>query len=158
MTACYVVNATALDSGGGLSILQQFIENIPSDDQNWLIFVSPEISVQSKNPNVLIEPIYGVKSLAKRLYWDAFGLKRWLKKHDIDPVAYEYIDEAGNITPKYHADVAAGTVAPYGKQLEPMAEGVTLLINSIFDPNLLKEMTGDDNKTKLPEPRLNANF
>ncbi len=70
----------------------------------------------------------------------------------------EYIDDAGNITPKYHADVAAEAVAPYGSQLAPMAEGVTLLINSIFDPNLLKEMTGDGNKTKLPEPRLNANF
>ncbi len=70
----------------------------------------------------------------------------------------EYIDDAGNITPKYHADVAAEAVAPYGNQLAPMAEGVTLLINSIFDPNLLKDMTGDGNKTKLPEPRLNANF
>ena len=70
----------------------------------------------------------------------------------------EYIDDAGNITPKYHADVAAEAVAPYGKQLEPLADGVTLLINSIFDPNFLKEMTGDGNKTKLPEPRLNANF
>lgn len=70
----------------------------------------------------------------------------------------EYIDYMGNITPKYHADVAAESIAPYGKQLEPLAEGVTLLINSIFDPNLLKEMTVDGNKTKLPEPRLNANF
>ncbi len=70
----------------------------------------------------------------------------------------EYIDEAGNITPKYHADVAAEDVAPYSKQLEPMAEGITLLINSIFDPNLLKEMTGDGSKIKLPEPRLNTNF
>ena len=70
----------------------------------------------------------------------------------------EYIDDVGNITPKYHADFAAEAVAPYGTYLAPMAEGVTLLINSIFDPNLLKEMTGDGNKTKLPEPRLNANF
>jgi len=69
-----------------------------------------------------------------------------------------YIDDNGNITQKYHADIAAESVAPYGKQLQPMAEGVTLLINSIFDPNLLKEMTGDGNKTKLPEPKLNANF
>ncbi len=69
-----------------------------------------------------------------------------------------YIDDAGNITPKYHADATAGSVAPYGKQLEAMAKGVTLLINSIFDPNLLKKMTGDGNKAKLPEPRLNANF
>ena len=70
----------------------------------------------------------------------------------------EYIDEVGNITPKYHADVAARSVAPYSKQLERMAEGVTLLINSIFDPNLLKEITEDGSKTKLPEARLNANF
>lgn len=70
----------------------------------------------------------------------------------------EYIDDSGNITPKYHADVTAEALAPYGNQLAPMAEGVTLLINSIFDPNLLKEMTGDGNKTKLPEPRLNSNF
>ena len=70
----------------------------------------------------------------------------------------EYIDEVGNITPKYHADVAARSVASYGKQLERMAEGVTLLINSIFDPNLLKEITEDGSKTKLPEARLNANF
>ena len=70
----------------------------------------------------------------------------------------EYIDEVGNITPKYHADVAARSVAPYSKQLERMAEGVTLLINSIFDPNLLKEIAEDGSKTKLPETRLNANF
>ncbi|MDE6268334.1 MAG: DEAD/DEAH box helicase family protein [Muribaculaceae bacterium] len=69
-----------------------------------------------------------------------------------------YIDDSGNITPKYHADREAGTLAPLPKKLQPMAEGVTRLINSIFDSNLLKEMTDDGNKTKLPEPRLNANF
>ena len=69
-----------------------------------------------------------------------------------------YIDSSGFITPKYHADVAADSVAPYGEQLQPMAAGVTLLINSIFDPSLLSGMTEDGGKTKLPEPRLNANF
>ena len=69
-----------------------------------------------------------------------------------------YIDDSGNITPKYHADREAGTLAPLPTKLQPMAEGVTRLINSIFDSNLLKEMTDDGNKTKLPEPRLNANF
>lgn len=69
-----------------------------------------------------------------------------------------YIDGNGNITPKFHADVAADAVAPYGKHLDQMADGISLLINSIFDPNLLIEMTSDGSKTKLPEPRLNANF
>lgn len=69
-----------------------------------------------------------------------------------------YIDESGNITPKYHADREAGTLAPLPTKLQPMAEGVTRLINSIFDPSLLDGMTENGSKTKLPEPKLNANF
>ncbi|MCM1505168.1 MAG: DEAD/DEAH box helicase family protein [Muribaculum sp.] len=70
----------------------------------------------------------------------------------------EYVDDAGNITPKYHADVASDSLAPLGNKLAPMAEGVTRLINSIFDPSLLDDMAENGGKTKLPEPRLNANF
>ena len=69
-----------------------------------------------------------------------------------------YVDAQGNITPKYHADVAAEALVPYGEKLAPMAEGITLLINSILDPSLLEGMTENGAKTKLPEPRLNANF
>lgn len=70
----------------------------------------------------------------------------------------DYVDEAGNITPQYHADREAGTLAPLGKKLEPMAEGVTRLINSIFDPSLLEGMTENGAKPTLPESKLNANF
>ena len=69
-----------------------------------------------------------------------------------------YVDDSGNITPKYHADREAGTLAPLPTKLQPMAEGVTRLINSIFDPSLLDGMTENGSKTKLPEPKLNANF
>lgn len=69
-----------------------------------------------------------------------------------------YIDDSGNITPKYHADREASTLAPLPTKLQPMAEGVTRLINSIFDPSLLDGMTENGSKTKLPEPKLNANF
>lgn len=69
-----------------------------------------------------------------------------------------YIDAAGNITPKYHADMAAEAVAPYGERLAPMAEGVTTLINSIFDPSQLEGMTEDGAKTKVPVQTTNGNF
>lgn len=69
-----------------------------------------------------------------------------------------YIDDAGNITPKYHAALAADSLAPYGSHLAPMAKGITKLINSIFDPSQLDGMTENGAKTKLPETRLNANF
>ena len=70
----------------------------------------------------------------------------------------DYVDTQGNITPKYHADLAAEALVPYGEKLAPMADGITLLINSIFDPSLLEGMTENGAKTKLPEPKLNANF
>ena len=69
-----------------------------------------------------------------------------------------YVDSNGNITPKYHADLAAEALAPYGEKLAPMADGITMLINSIFNPSLLEGMTENGAKTKLPEPKLNANF
>lgn len=69
-----------------------------------------------------------------------------------------YVDDNGNITPKYHADLAAEALVPYGEKLAPMTEGITMLINSIFDPSLLDGMTENGGKTKLPEPKLNANF
>lgn len=70
----------------------------------------------------------------------------------------EYIDNAGNLTPKYHDDREAGTLAPLGDKLKPMADGITRLINSIFDPSLLKDITENGAKPKLPDPKLNANF
>lgn len=69
-----------------------------------------------------------------------------------------YVDDSGNITPKYHADREAGMLAPLPAKLQPMVDGVNRLINSIFDPSLLDGMTENGGKTKLPEPKLNANF
>lgn len=90
-----IVNATALDRSGALSILRQFVENIPVDDRRWLIFVSPDVSIITSNPNVRIEPIEGVKAMYRRLWWDALGLKRWLKKNNIEPIAAVSLQNTG---------------------------------------------------------------
>ena len=69
-----------------------------------------------------------------------------------------YIDEKNNITPAYREAVSNGTVAPLPQKLQPIAEGVTRLINSIFDPKALDEMVVDDSKTTTPDNKLNENF
>ena len=69
-----------------------------------------------------------------------------------------YIDEQKNITPKYREAVASGTVAPLPQKLQPIAEGVTQLVNSIFDPKALDDMVVDDSKTTTPDNNLNENF
>ena len=69
-----------------------------------------------------------------------------------------YIDDKNNITPAYREAVSNGTIAPLPQKLQPIAEGVTRLINSIFDPKALDEMVVDDSKTTTPDNKLNENF
>ncbi len=75
----------------------------------------------------------------------------WLEDND-------YVDAEGNITPKYHADLADEALAPYGEKLAPMAEGITKLVNSIFDSSQLDDLTEDGSKTKVPVQTTNGNF
>lgn len=94
-TKSIIVNATALDRSGALGILRQFVANIPDTGHNWLIFVSDQIAVQTPLPSVTIVPIPGVKPMHKRFLWDAFGLNRWLKKHQIEPSAIVSLQNTG---------------------------------------------------------------
>lgn len=83
-----VVNATALESSGSLSILRQFIEAIPIDKNvEYLVFISPNIKLDCDSLNVHLVPIIGVKPLFKRFMWDAFGVRWWLRQNNIKPSA-----------------------------------------------------------------------
>ena len=68
-----------------------------------------------------------------------------------------YIDENNNITSTYREAVSNGEVAPLPGKLKPIAEGVTKLINSIFDPSALDDMVVEE-KTSTSENNLNENF
>lgn len=68
-----------------------------------------------------------------------------------------YIDKDKHITPEYREAVANGNVAPLPPKLEPIAGGVTRLINSIFDPKALDDITRNEKTTTL-ENKLNENF
>ena len=84
--AVIIVNATALESSGGVVILKQFIEAVPVSN-SYIIFVSNKVKFDKERENIGIIPICGVKSLFKRFFWDIFGLAKWLKKNKIKPNA-----------------------------------------------------------------------
>ncbi len=90
-----IVNATALDKGGALSILKQFVDNIPEDNLNWLVFSPKSIIIDSSKKNVRVEPIAGLQPMYRRFWWDAYGLNRWLKVHDVDPLACLSLQNTG---------------------------------------------------------------
>lgn len=81
-----VVNATALDGSGALSILRQFVDAIPVDRDEYIIFVGENVSIKTNKLNIRIIP-KDVKSFRKRFIWDAFGVKGWLKDNNIKPHA-----------------------------------------------------------------------
>lgn len=81
-----VVNATALDKSGALSILRQFVTNIPSvTDLSWILFVDQSVDLAINRKDIkIIKQVK--KSLHKRFLWDIFGLNRWIRSKGIDPV------------------------------------------------------------------------
>ena len=69
-----------------------------------------------------------------------------------------YVDMKRKVTDKYRADIQLGTPAPLPENLAPMAEGIHLLIQAVYDERALKDMIVDGHETKVKENPLNENF
>jgi glycosyltransferase involved in cell wall biosynthesis len=82
--ALVVVNATAARASGALTILNQFIDNIPAKtDDDFLIFVY-DLPSSTTNENVTWVK-HDTSIWIKRIIWDEFGFKKYLKKNNIHP-------------------------------------------------------------------------
>ena len=75
-------------------------------------------------------------------------------------VKNDYVTMDGNdyITEQYHVDLQNNHLAPLPERLACYREGVHKLIRSVFDENILKNMFGNGNITKIKENELNDNF
>lgn len=82
-----IVNATAIDRGGALTILCQFLSNIPPDDTQWIVFTSGVDLTNYEQTNIKFVPKSEVRGMFRRVMWDTFGLSRWLKQNNIEPIA-----------------------------------------------------------------------
>lgn len=69
-----------------------------------------------------------------------------------------YIDSNYEITEKYHEDLANDNFARIPELLKPIENEVHILIQGIFDEQVLKNMFQDGHATKVPENKLNDNF
>lgn len=70
----------------------------------------------------------------------------------------DYIDLEDNITDKYRTDSENHCLAKLPDELMPMAEGIHMLVQGIFDDSILAGMIEDGNKTKIASNELNENF
>ena len=69
-----------------------------------------------------------------------------------------YVNMKRKITDKYRDDIATGKVAPLPEELQPMAEGIHMLVQSVYDESVLDNMFTNGHETKVKENPLNENF
>lgn len=89
-----IVNATAARSSGALSILNQFIDNIPpSNATRYYLFVDKSFKEEKKD-NIIYIPINTIKWI-KRIWWDEYALKKWCKQNGIIPALIISLQNTG---------------------------------------------------------------
>ena len=69
-----------------------------------------------------------------------------------------YVDMDRKVTDKYREDIKNGTVADLPEKLKPMAESIHMLIQSVYDDSVLKDMFSDGHESKVKDNPLNENF
>lgn len=81
----------------------------------------------------------------------ATAIYRYLLKND-------YIDDNDKPTDNYKNDVANGSLAPMPFEIEPMAEVVHKLVQSVYDADALSGMVENGHQSKVQDNKLNENF
>lgn len=81
----------------------------------------------------------------------AHEIYRYLLKND-------YTDPSDNVTDSYRADQQNNTLAKLPENLEPLAEGIHALIQSVFDERVLQSLVSNGNLSTIKENPLNDNF
>ena len=76
---------------------------------------------------------------------------RYLVKND-------YTDANDNVTNTYRADQQNNALAALPQDIEPLADGIHQLIQSVFDERVLQNMVQDANQTTIKDNPLNDNF
>ncbi|UCQ26690.1 glycosyltransferase [Edwardsiella tarda] len=82
MRKTIIVNATALDSSGALTILKQFVSHAKNDHLNKYIIFSPINVELDCSDNMVLFKINKKKWLS-RIFWDCYGLSKFLKVNKI---------------------------------------------------------------------------
>lgn len=91
------------------------------------------------------------------------GAKYTITKNDAQEIYFQlrmknYITKDGEVTELFRKACAEETLLPLEDELLPMSNSVMKLVQSIYDPSVLKDMIDDASKTTTPDNKLNDNF
>ena len=91
------------------------------------------------------------------------GSKYTITKNDAQDIYFQlrtknYITKEGEVTEIFRKACAEEKLEPLADELQPMSNSVMRLVQSIYDPSVLKDMIDDGSKTTTPDNKLNDNF
>jgi len=91
------------------------------------------------------------------------GAKYTVTKNDAQEIYFHlrmnnYITKDGEVTETFRKACAEETLLPLADELQPMSNSVMKLVQSIYDPSVLKGMIDNGSKTTTQDNKLNANF
>lgn len=91
------------------------------------------------------------------------GEKYTITKNDAQEIYFQlrtegYITKDGEVTETFRKACAEETLLPLKDELQPVSKSVMKLVQSIYDPSVLKSMIDDGSKTTTPDNKLNDNF
>lgn len=91
------------------------------------------------------------------------GSKYTITKNDAQDIYFQlrtknYITKEGEVTEIIRKACADEKLEPLADELQPMSNSVMRLVQSIYDPSVLKDMIDDGSKTTTPDNKLNDNF
>lgn len=91
------------------------------------------------------------------------GTKYAITKSDAQEIYFQlrknnYITKKGEVTETFRKACAEETLLPLEDELQPMSNSVMKLVQSIYDPSVLKNMIDDGSKVTTPDNKLNDNF
>lgn len=91
------------------------------------------------------------------------GAKYTITKNDAQEIYFHlrmnnYITKDGEVTETFRKACAEETLLPLADELQPISNSVMKLVQSIYDPSVLKGMIDDGSKTTTPNNKLNDNF
>ena len=135
---------TVITSGGYAKFVSELQEEIVKDIYNRPKFADKEFFIDKIIGQKDGENVFADKRIASSIY-------KYLVKND-------YIDNDDKIAALYREDLEAGKLATLPDELIEYAAGIQVLIQSVYDESVLKNMVANGNKSTIKENNLNENF
>ncbi len=86
-------------------VLNQFVRSITTDGFHYIVFVCQEYTSPKNLPSNVKIVYIDAKSWMMRIYWDSYGLKKWLEKNHIEPAVVISLQNTSIRTDKRVANI-----------------------------------------------------